>query len=519
MRAVAAGMTVVMAALVLVGPASAAPARPAASAARAGHAAPAAPPGHAASARHAAPSRAHHVARTARLASVASAASTLFIRGGGYGHGIGMSQYGTYGYALHGWSYRQILAHYYTGTQIGTTNPNQTVRVLLGSGSAAFAGATRAGGKQLNPSLTYDVVPLANGQLALVNQSTHKQVGKFDAPLTATGPGPLSLAGLGAYRGSLEFRPNGSGGVYTVNVIGLDDYIRGVIAAEMPASWGTQALETQAVAARTYAITTDVAGTFYNLYPDTRSQMYRGVSAETPSTDAAVAATAGQVVTYNGAPVVTYFFSSSGGHTENIEDAWPGASASPWLRGVADPYDGAGGDPYHHWSRQLSLTAAAKRLGGLVKGKLVGIRVTEHGASPRIMTAQVIGTRGRTNVSGGQLQSAFGLLSTWASFTTISTTAGKTSVTGPVHGANDLSVLSQLKRAFGLVGEHTGVLHGSVVPAHAGEKVTLEVRAGKGWRRVGRVRLGKGGAFAVGARPGVYRTVYRGLDGPSVVVP
>src|SRR5579884_1537295 len=236
MRAVAAGMTVVMAALVLVGPASAAPARPAASAARAGHAAPAAPPGHAASARHAAPSRAHHVARTARLASVASAASTLFIRGGGYGHGIGMSQYGTYGYALHGWSYRQILAHYYTGTQIGTTNPNQTVRVLLGSGSAAFAGATRAGGKQLNPSLTYDVVPLANGQLALVNQSTHKQVGKFDAPLTATGPGPLSLAGLGAYRGALEFRPNGSGGVYTVDVVGLDDYVRGVISAEMPAS-------------------------------------------------------------------------------------------------------------------------------------------------------------------------------------------------------------------------------------------------------------------------------------------
>jgi stage II sporulation protein D len=453
------------------------------------------------------------------LAGPASAASTLFIRGGGNGHGIGMSQYGTYGYALHGWTYKQILAHYYTGTQLGTTNPNQTVRVLLGGGSAAFAGATQAGGKILDPSLTYDVVPLANGQLALVNQTTHKQVGKWDAPLTATGPGPLSLAGQGAYRGSLEFRPTGSGGVYTVNVIGLDDYVRGVIAAEMPSTWGPEALETQAVAARTYAITTDVSGTFYNLYPDTRSQMYQGVSAETPATDAAVAATSGQIVTYNGAPVVTYFSSSSGGHTENIEDAWPGTSPSPWLRGVDDPYDGSGGDPYHRWTRQLSVSAAAKQLGRLVKGKLVGIRVSQHGVSPRIVSAQVIGTKGSITVSGAQLQSAFGLLSTWASFTTISGSAGQAPVTGPVHGATDLGVITQLKRAFALIGERTPVLQGRVVPARAGDSVTVEMRAGKRWRRVGSVRLGKRGAFAIGVgRPGVYRTVYRGLDGPSVTI-
>ena len=187
-------------------------------------------------------------------------ATTLYISGGGYGHGIGMSQYGAYGYALHGWTYQQILAHYYTGTALGTTNPAQVVRVLLGSGSAAFAGATHAGNKQLNPSLTYDVVPLANGSLKLVNQSTGKAVGTFPAPLSATGPGPLSIAGLGAYRGSLEFRPNGSGGVYTVNVVGLDDYVQGVIAAEMPSTWSAEALKAQAVAARTYAITTDVAG-------------------------------------------------------------------------------------------------------------------------------------------------------------------------------------------------------------------------------------------------------------------
>ena len=452
------------------------------------------------------------------LAGPASAASTLFISGGGYGHGIGMSQYGTYGYALHGWTYQQILAHYYTGTTLGTTNPTQPVRVLLGTRTAAFAGATQAGNKQLDPSLTYDVTPLANGQLALVNQTTHKQVGKFSAPLTATGPGPLSLAGLGAYRGALEFRPSGSGGVDTVDVVGLDDYVRGVIGAEMPSNWAPEALKTQAVAARTYAITTDVAGGFYNLYPDTRSQMYRGVAAETPATDAAVAATAGQIVTYNGAPVVTYFFSSSGGHTENVEDAWPGASAAPWLRGVDDPYDGAGGDPYHHWTRQLSLPAGGKQLGRLVKGKLVGIRVTQHGASPRIVSAVVIGTRGSTTVSGAQLQGAFGLLSTWASFTTMSTSVGAP-VPAAVHPGSDIEIIAQVKRLFGIMASSRPVLTGSILPAAQGDTVTVEIRAGRAWRKLGTVSLGKGGAFALRTpQAGVYRTVYRGLAGPAVKV-
>jgi stage II sporulation protein D len=498
MRAAAAGLTMVTA-LVLAGPALAAPGRHGAHSAHPARAAkPAAKPS----------------------AKASSAASTLYIRGGGFGHGIGMSQYGAYGYALHGWSYQQILAHYYTGTQIGTTNPNQTVRVLLSSGPAAFAGATQIGNKQLNPSLTYDVTPLANGQLSVVNQTTHKQVGKFNAPLTATGSEPLSLAGVGTYRGSLEFRPNGSGGIYTVNVVGLDDYVQGVIGAEMPSSWAPQALETQAVAARTYAITTDVSGTFFTLYPDTRSQMYRGVAAETPSTLAAVAATAGQIVTYNGAPAVTYFFASSGGYTENIEDAWPGATAEPWLRGVPDPYDGAGGDPYHSWTRQLSLSTASKDLGRLVKGKLVAIKVTKTGASPRIMEAKVTGTGGSTTVTGAQLQSAFGLLSTWASFTTISSSAGSAPVPANVaHDASDLKVISELQREFAAVGDTLPVFAGSVRPAARGAHVTIQVRTGQRWRKSATVRLGNGGRFAVDVpRPGVYRTVYQGLNGPSVKV-
>jgi stage II sporulation protein D len=396
------------------------------------------------------------------------------------------------------------------------------VRVLLGSGSAAFAGADQVGNKTLNPSLTYDVVPLANGQLKLVNQSSGKVVGKFSAPLTATGPGFLSVAGLGSYRGSLEFRPNGSGGVYTINALGLDDYVKGVIAAEMPSTWSSQALDAQAVAARTYAITTDVAGGFYNLYDDTRSQMYKGVSAETPATDAAVAATSGQIVTFDGAPAVTYFFASSGGYTENVEDAWPGATADPWLRGVPDPYDGAGGDPYHHWTRQLSLAAAGKDLGRLVKGKLLGIKVVKTGASPRIMTADVLGTGGSTTVTGSELEGAFGLLSTWAQFTTISSTAAPApaaAVAKPHAASSDLAIIAQMKTLFGQLADSGQTLTGTIFPAGKGTHVTVQVREGAHWRKAAVARVSRGGSYAVRVTiAGVYRVVYRGLSGPSVVV-
>src|SRR2546421_3431507 len=106
--------------------------------------------------------------------------------------------------------------------------------------------------------------------------------------------------------------------------------------------------------------------------------MYTGVAAETPSTDAAVAATRRQVVTYAGQPVVTYFFNSSGGHTENVENVWPGATPEPWLRGVVDRYDTAAGDPYHRWRYQLTPAAAAGKLGSLVHGRLIGIEVVKH---------------------------------------------------------------------------------------------------------------------------------------------
>jgi stage II sporulation protein D len=421
-------------------------------------------------------------------AGSASAASTFFIRGGGFGHGVGMSQYGAYGYALHGKNYKWILAHYYRGTKIGTTNPDQPVSVLLSTGPAAFAGATAAGKTRLAPGTTYDVSALPSGALKLVSTSGKKVKGTFSAPLTVTGPGPLQLAGTGTYHGSLRFTPDGSGGVQTVNVVALDDYVRGVITSEMPSTWSPQALDAQAVAARTFALTGGVAGNGFDLYDDTRSQVYGGVGAETASGAAAVAATRGQIVTYNGAPAITYFFSSSGGHTESVQNVFAGATPEPWLRGVPDPYDGAGQNPYHHWGSQMSLGAAATALGSLVKGRLIGIAVTKHGASPRILQAAVVGTRGRTTVSGAALQQIFGLRTTYAAFTTISTDAS------------------------------TGELGGTIYPAPGGGTVAVQSWSRGAWHTVTTAPVTAAGYSVVVPGSGRFRISYRGLDGPAVVV-
>jgi stage II sporulation protein D len=456
------------------------------------------------------------------IAAPARGAAIFYIRGGGNGHGIGMSQYGAYGYALHGKNYRWILAHYYQGTSLGQESPGATVRVLVGWGPATFSGASNIGGHTLKPSQSYVVTPNADGTLKVSTQAG-KKVGTFAAPLTATGVGPLTLAGAGTYRGSLEFRPTGSGaGIETVNVVSLEDYVRGVISAEMPSTWSLEALKVQAVAARTYAITSDAGGAVFDLYRDTRSQMYGGVGAETSTTDAVVAATAGQVVTYDGTPVVTYFFSSSGGHTENVEKVWPGATPEPWLRGVADPYDNVAGDPYHRWGSKMTVKAARTKLHSYVKGALIGVRILTRGTSPRILTAELVGTKGATEVTGGQLQRAFGLLTTYASFTTISSLPGRARAR-PAAESGDAqvqAVLALVPLVRALVAGTVSGIHGSVFPASKGTRIAVQQLAHGGWRTVLHTRLLAGGTFDTGVPgPGSYRIVYRGLNGPAVTVP
>jgi len=202
----------------------------------------------------------------------------------------------------------------------------------------------------------------------------------------------------------------------------LERYVRGVVAAEMPSSWPLAALEAQAIASRTYALTDGAGGAKFDVYADTRSQVYESpptTAAETAATNAAVAATAGQIVLYQGKPAITYYFASSGGMTEDNENSFLGSTPEPWLRGVPDAYETKASS----WKLSIGFAAAAARLSGLVKGSFRGIEVLMRGVSPRIIAAEVLGTRGNSRVSGPELEARLGLQSAWAYFSVKSGTS------------------------------------------------------------------------------------------------
>jgi stage II sporulation protein D len=438
------------------------------------------------------------------LPASADASSRFTIRGAGFGHGVGMSQYGAYGYAQHGWTYDDILAHYYSGTALGTAG-TKTVRVLIqGSvSSAAVSGATSAGGRRLSPGKTYYVRHGAGSNMVDLVSASGRRLKHVSTMLTVRGP-KLRLGGVGVYRQAFQFRPSGTMGVQTVNALGLEAYVRGVVARESPSSWPAEALKAQAVAARTYALTTSKGGNGFDQYADTRSQVYGGVAAETAATDDAVRATRHQVVTYDGKPVVTYFFSTSGGRTENVEFSF-GGEPEPWLKSVKDPYDDL--SPKHRWGPiRWTKSYAASRLGGLVKGSFKGIDVIQRGRSPRIVLADVVGSGGRTRVSGTDLRSRFGTYDTWMYFTSIKSGAG------PKAEQDRLGADPEARAA-----RAGHVLAGEVFPAVKGARIVVQRRTRHGWRDVGETRTTGDGRYEyVAASTGRYRVRYLLDTGPAV---
>jgi stage II sporulation protein D len=453
---------------------------------------------------------------------VSDAATVHVVRGAGWGHGIGMSQYGAYGFALNGRDHREILAHYYRGTRLAQAS-SRPVRVLLQPNDPyiRFRGASRADGRRLNPSTTY-VVRAAGGSLVM-RTSRGRRVGRFSNPLVVDRPsGVIRLLGpalngisSGTYRGAIEVRADGAGGVHAINSLPMDPYVRGVVAGEMPPSWHPEALQAQAVAARSYAIATDKPGPFDH-YPDTRSQVYRGVAGETASTDAAVAATAGQVLTYDGAPAVTYFFSTSGGHTENVENVFLGADPQPYLRGVPDPYDS--GSPYHRWRLRLSTAQLNARLSGYVLGRFRRLEVLKRGASPRIVTARVRSSFGTKLITGPTLRTRLGLRDTWARFTTVRTSQRRGRPARVAQSWPLLPAAASILRT-GVPAPGPLYLAGSFYPAPSERRLVVERRTRRGWRVAAKTRTDKNGRYRTRVRrPGVYRVRAGDVAGAGVRV-
>jgi stage II sporulation protein D len=330
----------------------------------------------------------------------AQAGTVFLVDGRGWGHGIGMSQYGARGYAQAGWGYQRILAHYYRHTKLQLV-PARPVRVLLAVGKASV---------RISSSKPFKVVD-ARGKVRKLKRGPQNVVAtklaRLRSPLRfVPGAAPLRLDGQ-AYRGALLVHRRG-GSLTIVNKLPLDRYLRGVVPWEMPDDWAREALRAQAVVARSYALATLKPGTFFDVYADTRSQVYGGIEAESPTTNRAIGSTAGKVLFWSGRVATTFYHSTSGGRTVSIAEAWPRATPVPYLVSVADPYDTL--SKHHRWG-PLLLTPAevGKRLGVPRLRDLVVVR----GPSGRAVSVRLKGVRSTTGMLSQDFRRALDLRSTW----------------------------------------------------------------------------------------------------------
>ncbi|MGK7873911.1 MAG: SpoIID/LytB domain-containing protein [Xenococcaceae cyanobacterium] len=227
------------------------------------------------------------------------------------------------------------------------------------------------------------------------------------------------------YRGRTHLVRQGKG-MTVVNHVDLEHYLYSVVGAEAYPTWPQETLKAQAVAARSYALykRSKSDNHLYDLDTTTKTQVYKGLNSEYLSTHEAVNATAGQVMTYNDQVILAVFHSSSGGHTENVEDIW--SSPLPYLRGVVD-YDQEA--PVYQWKKTFSKNQLGRLIGGVGNVRaMVPERTTPHG---RIVTMKVVGNRGTKRISGTQLRKTLDLRST---LFTVSETGGYFEIYGKGFG-------------------------------------------------------------------------------------
>ena len=290
------------------------------------------------------------------------------------------------------------------------------------------------------------------------------------APLVfLPGAEPLRLGRR--YRGTIQVDRVGKR-LRAINVVRLEQYLYGVVPAEVPDDWPAEVLKAQAVAARSYALATRKTGGAFDLFPDVRSQVYRGVDEEEETTNSAVDQTAGEVLTYGGRLVTAYFHSTSGGRTASVVDVWPGSKPTPYLVGVQDPYDAL--SPHHVWGPVVMPAARLQRV-LKVPGRLLDVRTTVNGSSRADMVVGV-GTGGEASARAGDLRRELGLRSTWFR-------VGVLALPLPAK-----------PHVFGGTTRLTGVGRGV-------DGFQLEHRAPTGWRAVATPKPANDGSFSIAVRP------------------
>jgi stage II sporulation protein D len=235
------------------------------------------------------------------------------------------------------------------------------------------------------------------------------QIGSISSPrlyLQPTTPDGLVFIEKNWYRGLVELVPE-KGRIIAVNQVGLDDYVSSVVGSEMGHRFPREALKSQAVAARTYAIfhRNQRLKAAFDLGDEQTWQVYKGVASESSATQAAARETAGQVITYGGKVINAVFHSSSGGHTEDVENVW--SEPLPYLRGVPD-YDVK--SPVASWTLSLPVSKLQSMAAGI--GELINVEVVQRTRNGRAALVRLTGTQGSKDIKGSDFRAQMGLKST-----------------------------------------------------------------------------------------------------------
>lgn len=359
--------------------------------------------------------------------SSAAGPASVTLDGRGWGHGKGLSQYGAQNAAAnHGRTFRQILDFYYPGTRVGASGG--TLRVLITDATSRAVTVGARPGLRVRSVATGASVPLArtgarfwrvveragtpDSEVWVYTNAagwTRVRAVGGQAELYVDG-GTLRLylpTGSAVYRGALRSaEPRDRGPRKTVNVVHLEHYLRGVVPQEVPATWHPQAVRAQAVAARSYAVFERNAvrslptPRHFDVWDTTRSQVYDGVLAEHPASNAAVTATRGEVRLYDGRAAFTQFGSSNGG--------WTAAGSKTYLVAKKDAWDLWPGNPNRSWTKTITDDTIEKAYADI--GDFQRLELTHR--QGRVVKANIVGSRDTVPVTGDQLRSALGLKST-----------------------------------------------------------------------------------------------------------
>ncbi len=228
----------------------------------------------------------------------------------------------------------------------------------------------------------------------------------FHLPLSISGKGFLVFNNT-KYRGTLRII-QGNHGLNVINLLEMEDYLRGVLKMEVNPNWPFEALKAQAIISRTYAFRHmgRHSKDGYDLCNLPHCQVYRGVNAEDPLLDRAVKETRGLVVTFNGGIALTPFHSDSGGATADVRTVW--GRQIPYLKATKEPFDYV--SPYSSWSTTLKTSDIQKALGniGVNLGTVRDLEAVQHNPFGRVDMLKISGTRGTKTLSSHSFRMAIG---------------------------------------------------------------------------------------------------------------